>query len=134
MRRVSQRTTDAQEVPIPPLHADIYSKVALIPLGRVATYGQIAKLTGRCGPRQVGTALARVPADHDVPWQRVVNARGEISARAEGGPSALQRERLELEGVVFNGRGRIDLKRFGWTREQMLWEVEAHQFLGDEGL
>lgn len=130
---MSEDNADEQPTPIPPLHADIYSKVALIPEGRVATYGQIAKLIGRCGPRQVGTALARIPADLDVPWQRVVNARGEISARAEGGPSARQRERLEFEGVVFNGRGRIDLKSFGWTTEEMLWAVEAHQFSGDEG-
>lgn len=118
--------------PIPPLHADIYAKVALIPPGRVATYGQIARLTGRCGPRQVGTALSRIPGRLDVPWQRVVNARGEISARAQGGPSAPQRERLEAEGVVFDGRGRIDLKRFGWTTEEMVWAMEAHRFLGDE--
>jgi methylated-DNA-protein-cysteine methyltransferase related protein len=129
---VSQDDIDEQPTAVPPVHADIYSKVALIPEGRVATYGQIAKLTGRCGPRQVGTALARVPAGLDVPWQRVVNARGEISARAEGGPSARQRERLEREGVVFNGRGRIDLKCFGWTTQEMLWALEAHQFLGDE--
>lgn len=129
---MSQHCCAEAQTPIPPLHADIYSKVALIPEGRVATYGQIAKLTGRCGPRQVGTALARVPADLGVPWQRVVNARGEISARAEGGPSTQQRERLEREGVVFNGRGRIDLKTFGWTTEEMLWAIEAHQFLGDD--
>ena len=119
--------------PLPPLYRDIYAKVRLIPPGRVATYGQIAKLTGRCGPRQVGTALSRVPAALEVPWQRVVNAKGEISARAEGGPSPEQRVRLEAEGVVFNGRGRIDLSQFGWTIEEMLWAEEAHQFLGDEG-
>jgi methylated-DNA-protein-cysteine methyltransferase-like protein len=50
----------------------------------------------------------------DVPWQRVINSQGEISPR----PGAeRQRELLEQEGVVFNERGRVDLKRFGWQTE-----------------
>lgn len=123
---------DAVEAPIPPLHEAIYRMVARVPMGRVATYGQIASLVGRCGPRQVGTAMSRVPATREVPWQRIVNARGEISARRDGGGSPEQRARLESEGVVFDRRGRIDLKQFGWSREEMLWAVEEHHFLGDE--
>jgi methylated-DNA-protein-cysteine methyltransferase-like protein len=47
----------------------------------------------------------------DVPWQRVVNAKGEISPR----PGARrQRELLEAEGVVFDEKGRVDFKKFGW--------------------
>ena len=92
----------------------IYSVVALIPSGRVATYGRIARLAGLPGQaRQVGHALSALPARNDVPWHRVVNARGEISRR-EGGGVGRQRKLLEAEGVAFDRRGRIALDRFGW--------------------
>jgi methylated-DNA-protein-cysteine methyltransferase related protein len=120
------------ELQLPSLYFDIYEMVERVPSGRVATYGQIASLLGRCGPRQVGTALSRLPQNRATPWQRIVNAKGEISARREAGPSPLQRVRLEAEGVVFNRHGRIDLERYGWTREEMLWAAEEPHFLGDE--
>jgi len=117
---------------LPPLYFAVYDMVDRVPPGRVATYGQIASLLGRCGPRQVGTALSRLPRNRNTPWQRIVNTKGEISTRKEGGASPEQRVRLESEGVVFNRHGRIDLDRFGWTREEMLWAVEGAHFLGDE--
>ena len=93
----------------------IYETVAKIPEGRVATYGQIAHLAGLPGhARQVGYALAATPDDLDIPWQRVINARGEISARSEPGYEGLQRAMLEAEGIVFGPQGRIDLKRYQW--------------------
>jgi methylated-DNA-protein-cysteine methyltransferase related protein len=95
----------------------IYAVVRAIPEGRVATYGQVAALAGLPGhARQVGYALASLPDDSDVPWQRVVNARGEVSVRAgdPGWAQGYQRHRLEEEGVEFDTRGRIDLERFGW--------------------
>ncbi len=62
----------------------IYSVVRRIPNGRVATYGQIARLAGLPGgARQVGYALHALDEDSDVPWQRVVNARGRVSSRLE---------------------------------------------------
>lgn len=90
-------------------YARIYATVRRIPRGRVATYGQIAKLVG-VGPRQVGYALHAL-TDPRVPWQRVINARGEVSERPEADH---QRIRLLEEGVVFDARGRVDLARFGW--------------------
>lgn len=53
-------------------------------------------------------------ADSDVPWQRVINRRGEISLHGAGIGSAVQRQLLEAEGVSFDGRGRIDLAEFSW--------------------
>ena len=88
----------------------IYEVVRRIPKGRVATYGQIAELVGRVGARQVGYALHALK-DHRVPWQRVINHKGEISLRVDPGH---QREKLEAEGVVFNHKGRVDLSRFRW--------------------
>ena len=94
-----------------------YRLIARIPEGRVATYGQLAALAGFArNARQVGYALAALPEESPVPWQRVVNARGEVSLRKADdlGRSGYQRHLLEVEGVVFDLDGRIDLERFGW--------------------
>ena len=92
----------------------IYEVVRRIPAGRVATYGQVAQLAGLPGhARQVGYALHAL-RDEDVPWQRVINSRGEISLRRDPGPEGLQRAMLEAEGIAFDLRGRVDLKRFRW--------------------
>lgn len=91
-----------------------------IPRGRVATYGQVARLAGLGGqPRLVGYALAALPDDSRVPWHRVVNAQGRVSPRAEPGADALQRALLERERVRFDARGRIDLARHGWKPRRL---------------
>ena len=83
-------------------------------MGRVATYGQVAELAGFPGrARQVGFALAALPEELDLPWHRVVNTRGCVSIRRQGGSHRLQQLLLEEEGVLFE-EGRIDLKRFRW--------------------
>lgn len=100
-------------------NAAVWNMVRQISRGRVASYGQIAKLVGlpegvdaetyrAYGARWVGTAMSACPPD--VPWQRVLNAKGEISLKGD-----TQRRRLEAEGVRFDGKGRVDLKRFGWA-------------------
>ncbi|GJG85691.1 hypothetical protein tb265_08720 [Gemmatimonadetes bacterium T265] len=101
----------------PSSHAAIYRVVRRIPRGRVATYGQVAWLAGLPGQaRLVGYAMHAAAPDDRVPWHRVVNAQGRISARSEGpGGSVLQRLRLEREGVVFAAGGRLSLERFGWA-------------------
>jgi methylated-DNA-protein-cysteine methyltransferase-like protein len=99
------------------LYERIYEVVERIPAGRVATYGQVARLAGiPKGARQVGYAMAalgRGAPRPEVPWHRVVNAKGESSIGGE------QITRLEAEGVSFDERGRIDLKRFGWAGFEM---------------
>ena len=96
------------------IYPRIYEVVRAIPNGRVATYGQVAALAGLPGhARQVGYALHAL-RDDDVPWHRVINARGEVSQRSDPGPEPLQRAMLEAEGVAFDDRGRVDLRRFRW--------------------
>lgn len=93
----------------------IYAAVRRIPRGRVATYGQIARVAGLPHhARQVGYSLHALPPDSKVPWQRVINARGEISLRARPECEQEQRALLEAEGVAFDASGRVDLKRFQW--------------------
>jgi methylated-DNA-protein-cysteine methyltransferase-like protein len=94
------------------LYERIYEMTRRIPAGQVATYGQIAHLVGMPkGARQVGYAMAalgRGAPRHDVPWHRVVNGKGESSVGGE------QIERLRSEGIEFDAKGRIDLRRYGW--------------------
>jgi methylated-DNA-protein-cysteine methyltransferase-like protein len=96
-----------------------YRVVRRIPPGRVATYGQVAALAGHPrGARLCGYALSALRATvHDVPWQRVMGARGAghagISLRDPIGAAA-QRTLLEREGVEVDARGRVRLDRFGW--------------------
>ncbi len=97
------------------LYERIYDVVRPVPAGRVASYGQIAAIFGRCTPRSVGFAMASVPAGSDVPWHRILNGKGEISFRPGSDGHDVQRAMLEAEGVVFDERGRTDLKTFGWT-------------------
>ena len=96
-------------------YAKIWSVVKRIPRGRVATYGQIATLAGLDGhARQVGYALHNLPEASQVPWHRVINARGEISPRSTSDSHELQRLLLEGEDVEFTLDGRVDLKRYRW--------------------
>jgi methylated-DNA-protein-cysteine methyltransferase-like protein len=93
----------------------IFAVVRQIPRGKVATYGQIAKRVDRCTPRMVGYALAVLSGGSEVPWQRVINFKGEISRRKHGDGSLRQRRLLEGEGIRFNSRGRVDLKKVRWN-------------------
>lgn len=93
-----------------------YEVVRHVPRGRVTTYGAVAQQAGLPGrARQVGYAMAALPDEHDVPWHRVINARGEVSRRSGGSAfESIQRVLLEGEGIVFDEQGRVDLERFGW--------------------
>lgn len=111
----------------PPDRARFYEQVwdivRKIPPGKVATYGQIASLIlapagmdpkeyMAWGARWVGGAMAACP--QDVPWQRVINSQGKVSL-AEGSGGAKQRTLLEEEGVQFDERDRVDLKKYQWN-------------------
>jgi methylated-DNA-protein-cysteine methyltransferase-like protein len=111
-----------------PLYERIYAVARRIPPGQVSTYGQIATIVGGdCTARQVGYAMAALRSDdRSVPWQRVINSRGEISLRhGEGG--ARQRILLEAEGIEFDAQGRTDFNRFGWAGPDWEW-LEQHGF------
>ena len=90
-----------------------YRVIRRIPRGRVATYGQVARLAGLPGhARQVGYALHALRASTNVQWQRVINAAGRISLRPMTGGIS-QRMLLEKEGIVFSGE-RVSLVSYGW--------------------
>jgi methylated-DNA-protein-cysteine methyltransferase related protein len=94
----------------------IYDVVRKIPVGTVLTYGGVAELAGLNGKaRLVGYALFKIEISSDIPWQRVVNAKGEISySIARCGGDYLQKTLLEQEGIAFKHGNRIDLKTYRW--------------------
>jgi methylated-DNA-protein-cysteine methyltransferase-like protein len=99
----------------------VYQVVRMIPKGQVATYGQIAAIVSHRGAaRTVGWALHGLAEGCDVPWHRVINARGQISLD----PGTQQILLLQSEGVDVNAEGKIDMGRFQWAG--LDWpEIEA---------
>ena len=92
----------------------VYQLVRDIPRGRVMTYGQIATILGTPrSSRAVGYAM-RMCGKRRIPWQRVINHRGGISARGEVDRPVLQRVLLEKEGIKFNASECCDLKKYRW--------------------
>lgn len=104
----------------------IYEIVMLVPRGKVTTYGAIAQIISdtACDAGLVGSAMALVTSD-DVPWQRVVNAKGMISNRNQR-EMQHQRHTLETEGITFDERGVINLKRFGWHGPDREWAAQRN--------
>jgi methylated-DNA-protein-cysteine methyltransferase-like protein len=99
-----------------PDYRAIWDTVRQVPRGKVATYGEIARLSGLMNQaRRVGYALHTLPPRSGVPWHRIVNARGEISLPEISGGYQRQKKLLLKEGIAFR-KGRIDLARFGWFR------------------
>lgn len=109
----------------------IYAVVRQIPAGTVATYGQVAELAGLIGkPRVVGYALYKVVPEDEIPWQRVINAKGEISTSAfRDGSDDLQRVLLEDEGIAFEGN-KINLGQYRWQPSPDI--IEAIDFGNDQ--
>lgn len=95
-------------------HDRVVRLIRRIPPGKVATYGQIAEYAGRPrAAREVAYILHASSEKENLPWQRVINSRGQISLRPGHGYE-LQKRRLEDEGVVFDSEDRVDFARCLW--------------------
>ncbi len=91
----------------------IYAAVSTIPRGRVASYGQIARLVGNPRlSRVVGYALHVNPDPEKIPCYRVVNRYGEVSRAFAFGGENRHRELLEKDGVEFDENGRVKKEYF----------------------
>ena len=93
----------------------VYAMVRRIPPGRVMGYGHVAAALGHAHmARQVGWALAGLPAQTDVPWQRVIRSNGTIALQGDPARGMHQVALLRDEGVeIVNDR--VDMARFGWS-------------------
>lgn len=96
------------------LQEEIWQWVAAVPLGKVASYGQIAALAGY--PRHsrfVGKVLKELPPGSTLPWHRILRTSGELAFAAGSAGFCEQRERLAMEGVTVLGQ-RVDMARYRW--------------------
>jgi len=105
----------------------IWATICDIPEGSVASYGQIAEISGiPRGARQVGYALRHLPRGSSVPWYRVIQASGKIAFKSGSDAFNEQSKRLMREDVaILNGR--IDMKKYRWQPDldELLWKPSA---------
>ena len=95
--------------------ARVYGVARQVPYGRVTTYGAIARALGEpLRAREVGWAMASLPAGSDVPAHRVVGAGGELKRTSGFGSPDGQRRLLESEGVRFTAAGRVAMAEHYW--------------------
>ncbi|MCB1696069.1 MAG: methylated-DNA--[protein]-cysteine S-methyltransferase [Halioglobus sp.] len=93
----------------------IWQVVMMIPAGRVATYGDVARQAGLGrAARRVGRALRGLPDDTAIPWHRVVNAQGRIVVPGGSAATSAQRTRLEREGITFRSATGLCLRTYRW--------------------
>ena len=98
-----------------PFREAVLRAVAQVPYGTVATYGQIAWMTGfPRRPRQVGMVLKGLPEGTEVPWHRIVNAQGYVPSQGRWWGAMVQIERLRGEGIPVDDAGNLDLHAHGW--------------------
>ena len=89
----------------------IEATIRAIPLGKVSTYGGIARIAGFAGASRLVARVLRRSHGFGLQWQRVLGAGGEIKLRGDSGVE--QRFRLQTEGVRFRGR-KVDMKAHEW--------------------
>lgn len=108
---------EAAPEPAPmPFREAVLRVVAAVPRGRVASYGQVARMAGYPRrPRQVGMVLKALPEGSGLPWHRIVSARGCVPSLGRWWGAQLQIQRLREEGVAVDAAGNLDLARFGWS-------------------
>ena len=119
--QTSKKTKPKGPTPLPrrvsETYRKIYDTVEKIPRGRVASYGQVARVAGmERQARLVGYALHALSNDNAkrVPWQRVINAQGYCSIKEPPMAAEIQQRMLEQEGIEFSPRGKVDWKKYGW--------------------
>jgi methylated-DNA-protein-cysteine methyltransferase-like protein len=108
------------------LKARVFALVRACPVGRVTTYGWLAKAIGYSrSARMVGWMMNE--ASPGVPAQRVINSKGELSGSWAFGSPDRMRLLLESEGIIFSDEGRVDLKRYGWDPSRDLSQAQIEE-------
>jgi len=113
-----RKTLIQHSIKMTPFTKAVIAQIKRIPRGRVATYGQIARLAGKPGSaRAVGWILNGMSEGHKLPWQRVLNSQGKISFPKKSAEFAEQKRLLSSEGVEISAQGRLDLETYQWKKE-----------------
>ncbi len=94
-----------------------YELVLQIPVGRVMSYGLVARVLGvGYDARAIGNIMYATPKDdRNIPWHRVINSQGGCSTAGVTSPPDLQQRLLETEGIVFSDKGRCKIEKYLWT-------------------
>jgi methylated-DNA-protein-cysteine methyltransferase related protein len=104
--------------PLSEFSKKVIGLIKKIPEGKVATYGQIAKLAGKPqGSRGVAWILHSSSKTHSLPWQRVLGSKGKISFPPSSSHYSRQMRLLKKEGVVFGDQDQIDLAKYQWKKK-----------------
>ncbi len=123
---MADETIDREETAT--LMAKVFALVRACPAGRVTTYGWLGKAVGYPrGARMIGWFMNE--ATEDVPAQRVVNSKGELSGSWAFGQRGRMRQLLEAEGIVFTDGERIDMKKYGWDPTRDLADADREAIL-----
>jgi methylated-DNA-protein-cysteine methyltransferase-like protein len=95
----------------------VIAAIKKIPKGKVATYSQIARIAGKDhAARGVSWILHSCSKTHRLPWQRVLNSKGQISFPKLTSNYVRQMNLLKSEGVAFSESGQIDMTKFQWKK------------------
>lgn len=93
----------------------IYVALAQVPIGKVITYGNLAKLAGMPnGARLAGRLMCELPEGTNLPWHRVINAQGKLSMPVDSAGYCEQLRRLNTDGIDVNN-GKIKLSIYGYN-------------------
>ncbi len=110
------------------LMAQTFALVQACPAGRATTYSLLGKAIGYSrGARMIGWFMNEVTTN--VPAQRVISSKGELSGSWAFGQKGRMKKLLEEEGVMFSEDEKVDLKRYGWDPNKDLLEAERQQIL-----
>jgi methylated-DNA-protein-cysteine methyltransferase related protein len=96
------------------LYEFFYDLIEQVPSGKVATYGDIARMADCRSARAVGFALNQLPEGSNIPWQRIINSQGKISTRVNDQGELVQQILLEEEGIEFIN-GKVNLHKYRWA-------------------
>lgn len=94
----------------------VYAVVKKIPKGKVATYRQVAKLSGIKSPRVVGSILHKNIDPINIPCHRVVNMKGKLATSYAFGGIIEQKKKLQQEGIEM-ANNLIDLRKYVWISD-----------------
>lgn len=101
-----------------PFTKDVIELIKNIPEGKIMTYGQIAALAGRPRhARQVVRVLHTMSNKYQLPWHRVINAKGELAIKDDE-LFTVQKYSLESEGIIVQNNKKVNLAKYRYHPDE----------------